>query len=135
MACSSKISEKELYARLPRKRMVDVKQLRVIDIRSIGDRKVDKWNGSTATDRIEADFKLYKGVIDFIFSLVKEEGEEEEAACSKVSIRLLAYMIRSKFDDDDFLSSKYYISLFHIIYIGFVGSYLTQDGSSIRLTM
>ena len=126
MACS-KISKKELYTRLPRKRMVDVKQLRVIDdIRSIGDRKVDKWNRSTATDRIEADFKLYKGVIDFIFSLVKEEGEEEEAACSKVPIRLLAYMIRLKFDDDNFLSSKYYISLFTW------ASYLTQNGVLIR---
>ena len=127
MASCSKIGGKDLYNRIPRKRMVDIKQLRVIDdIRSIGDRKVDNWNGSTATDRIEADLRLYKGIVDLMFSMFKEEGEE--ASCSKIPISLMSYMIKLKFDDDNFLSSKYN----HIIYIGFVGSYLTQDGSPIR---
>ena len=129
MASCSKIGGKDLYNGIPRKRMVDIKQLRVIDdIRSIGDRKVDKWNGSTATDRIEADLRLYKGIVDLMFSMFKEEGEEEEASCSKIPISLMSYMIKLKFDDDNFLSSKYN----HIIYIGFVGSYLTQDGLPIR---
>ena len=88
--------------------MVDIKQLRVID-----DRRVDKWNGSTATDRIEADLRLYKGIVDLMFSMFKEEGEEEEASCSKIPISLMSYTIKLKFDDDNFLSSKYN----HIIYI------------------
>ena len=108
MASCSKSGGKDLYTRIPRKRMIHVKQFSVTDnVRSIGDRRADKWNGSTAMDRIEVDLKLYKGLVDLIVLMVKEEGEEEEASCSKLSISLLSYMIKLKFDDDKFLSSKY----------------------------
>ena len=121
MASSSRKGGKDLCTRIPRKRMLDVKQLVAVDdVRSIGNRKADKWNWSTAMDRIEGDLKLYKGLVDVIVSLVKEEGDEEEASCSKIPMNLISYMIKLKFDEDNFLTSEHIL----FIYIGFV-SYTT----------
>ena len=116
MASSSKVPAKDSHQlRIPRKRMIDVKEITVVDtVRSIGDRSRDKWNGSTAMDRIEADMKIYRGLTDLFLSLFKGDSEEEESTCSKLSISLLSYMIKQKFDDDIFIASKYMfiISLF-----------------------
>ena len=116
MASSSKVPVKDdSHSRIPRKRMIDVKEIMVIDtVRSIGDRSCDKWNGSTAMDRIEADMKIYRGLTNLFISLFKGDNEEEESTCSKVSISLLLYIIKQKFDDDIFIASKYMfiISLF-----------------------
>ena len=113
MASSSQVQHQQ--SRIPRKRMIDVREITVIDtVRSIGDRLCDKWNGSKAMDRIEADIKIYCGITDLFLSLFKGDSEEEEAKCSKFSISLLSYMIKQKFDNDIFIASKY---MFNNIYI------------------
>ena len=95
-------------SRIPRKRMIDIKKITVVDtVRSIGDRSCDKWNGNTAMDRIEGDINIYRGLIELSFSMFKGDSEEEESKCSKVSISLLACMMKQKFDDDTFIASKY----------------------------
>ena len=109
---SSKVPVEDSHSRIPRKRMIDVKEITVIDtVRSIGNRSCDKWNGSTAMDRIEGDIKIYCGLTDLFLSMFKGD----ESTCSKVSISLLSYIIKKKkkFDDDIFIASKYmFISLF-----------------------
>ena len=111
---SSKVPVEDSHSRIPRKRMIDVKEITVIDmVRSIGNRSCDKWNGSTAMDRIEGDIKIYRGLTDLFLSMFKGDSEEDESTCSKVSISLLSYIIKQKFDDDIFIASKYmFISLF-----------------------
>ena len=105
MASSSSSSDD---SRIPRKRMIDTKNIMVVDtVKSIGDRSCDKWSGNTAMDRIEADTNIYHGLIDVLLSMFKGDNSEEESKCSKASISLLAYAIKKKFDDDMFISSKY----------------------------
>ena len=85
--------------------MLDAKEYKAVDVvRSIQDRKFDKWTSKSAMDRIDVDFKVFQGLIRLLLSLFKEEGEEQE---SKISISLFAYIIKSKFDDDNFITSKY----------------------------
>ena len=118
MASSSKVQDSHQQSRISRKRMIDIKELTVINtVRSIGDRSCDKWNGGKAMDRIEADIKIYHGITDLFLSLFKGDSEEEEAKCSKCSISLLSFMIKQKFDDDIFIASKYTFNNISI-YIG-----------------
>ena len=115
MASSSDDSH---HSRIPRKRMIDVKKITVVDtVRSIGDRSCDKWNGNTAMDRIEADINIYHGLTELFLSMFKGDSSEEESTCSKCSISLLAYMMKQKFDDDIFIASKYTFNNISI-YIG-----------------
>ena len=109
MASSSRnIACKDLQERIPRKRMLDVKEFKAVDVvRSIGDRKFDKWTTKSAMDRIDVDFKVFQGLTKLLLSLFKEDGGEEESRCSKVPTSLFAYMIKLKFDDDNFITSKY----------------------------
>ena len=107
MAASSSSSSDD--SRIPRKRMIDMKRITVVDtVRSIGDRSCDSWNGNTAMDRIEADMSIYHVLTEVLLSMFKGDSEEEEESkCSKTSISLLAYAIKQKFDDDVFIASKY----------------------------
>ena len=109
MASSSRnVASKELRERIPRKRMLDAKEYKAVDVvRSIQDRKFDKWTSKSAMDRIDVDFKVFQGLIRLLLSLFKEEGEEQESSCTKISISLFAYIIKLKFDDDNFITSKY----------------------------
>ena len=50
---------------------------------------------------------ILEGLIRLLLSLFKEEGEEQGSSCTKISISLFAYIIKSKFDDDNFITSKY----------------------------
>ena len=97
-------SRKDLRERIPRK---DVTEFNAVDVvRSIGDRKFDKWTAKSAMDRVEIDLKVFQGLTKLLLSLFKEDGEEEESNCLKVSTKLFAYMIKLKFDDDNFITSK-----------------------------
>ena len=105
-------------SRIPRKRMIDMKKITVVDtVRSIGDRSCDKWNGNTAMDRVEADINIYRNLTELFLSMFKGDSSEEESTCSKWSISLLAYTIKQKFDDDTFIASKYTFNNISI-YIG-----------------
>ena len=58
-------------SRIPRKRMIDTKNITVVDtVRSIGDRSCDRWNGNTAMDRIEADINIYRVLTEVFLSNV-----------------------------------------------------------------
>ena len=105
MASSSRnIACKDLRERIPRKRMLDVTEFNAVDVvRSIGDRKFDKWIAKSAMDKVEIDLKVFQGLIKLLLSLFKEDGEEEESNCLKVSTKLL---IKLKLDDDNFITSK-----------------------------
>ena len=109
MASSSRnVARKELHERIPRKRMLDVKEFKAVDVvRSIGDRKFDKWTTKSAMDRIDVDFKVFQGLTKLLLSLFKEDGEQEESSCAKIPTSLFAYMIKLKFDNDNFITSKY----------------------------
>ena len=110
-ALSSKTASKDLQERIPRKRILDDKEYNVMDVvRSIEDRKCDKWTSKSAMDRLEVDYQVFQGLTKFLLSLFKENDKEEESSCSKISI---AYVIKSKFDDDDFITSKC-INTYHI---------------------
>ena len=109
MACSSRnIAGKDhLRERIPYKRMLDVTEFNAVDVvRLTGDRKFDKWTATSAMDRVEIDLKVFQGLTKLLLSLFKEDGEEEESNCLKVSTKLFAYMIKLKFDDDNFITSK-----------------------------
>ena len=102
-------------SRIPRKRMIDTKNITVVDtVRSIGDRSCDRWSGNTAMDRVEADVNIYRGLSEVFLAIFKGDSEEESSTCSKTSISLLAYAIKQKFDDDVFIASKY---MFNNIYL------------------
>ena len=114
MASSSSSSSDDYSSRIPRKRMIDTKNITVVDtVRSIGDRSCDRWSGNTAMDRVEADVNIYRGLSEVFLSIFKGD-EEESSTCSKTSISLLAYAIKQKFDDDVFIASKY---MFNNIYL------------------
>ena len=104
-------------SRIPRKRMIGTKNITVVDtVRSIGDRSCDRWSGNTAMDRVEADVNIYRGLSEVFLSIFKggDSEKEESSTCSKMSISLLAFAIKQKFDDDVFIASKY---MFNNIYL------------------
>ena len=116
-------------SRIPRKRMIDTKNIMVVDtVRSIGDRSCDRWNGNTAMDRVEADVNIYRGLSEVFLSIFKGDSEEEESStCSKTSISLLAYAIKQKFDDDVFIASKYMFNNISIYKITAAEHFLTKQ--------
>ena len=53
--------------------MLDVKEFKAVDVvRSIGDRKFNKWTTKSAMDRIDVDFKVFQGLTKLLLSLFKE---------------------------------------------------------------
>ena len=95
--------------------MLDIKEFKAVDVvRSIGDRKFDKWTTKSAMDRIDVDFKVFQGLTKLLLLLFKEDGEQEESSCAKIPTSLFAYMIKLKFDNDNFITSKYAYSYEYI---------------------
>ena len=120
MASSSSFSGKELYKRIPMKKISEM--VLTESVKTSGTDLLENWTGESAVRRIENEFTIFDALTEFIVDLTEEEGGK--AKTSRVAVTMLAYLIKQKFDNDTFIASKLQFFL-HTIYIhNVVGSFL-----------
>ena len=99
---SSSFSGKELYKRIPMKKISEM--VLTESVKASGTDLLENWTGESAVRRIENEFTIFDALTEFIVDLTEEEGGK--AKTSRVTVTMLAYLIKQKFDNDTFIASK-----------------------------
>ena len=116
MASSSSSSGKEMFKRIPMKKMPEM--VLTENVKANGPEGQDNWTGESALKRVENEFSMFNALTEFLVDLTEEEGGK--AKMSKVAVAMIAFMIKQKFDNDTFIASKLHFLRMYIQYGRFV---------------
>ena len=98
--------------RLARKTM-EAKKVYLLstEVKSVLDRKYDKWSVSMAFERVKLDLNILTTLCRLLMYFFWDDSDTDgsKAACSGSTVAMFATMMKKAFKNDDFISGLYFI--------------------------
>ena len=98
--------------RLPRRTMETKKVYSFsTEVKSVLDRKHDKWSVPTAFERVKFDLNVLTTLCRLLMHFFREDSDNNgsKAACSQCTVAMFATLMKKAFKDDDFISGMYFL--------------------------